>query len=47
MPWFLFKFHVATAVNNSLYEDKQNYTVTFKLQVVEGTEIGKLVENLE
>ena len=26
---------------------KQNYTVTFKLQVDEGAEIGKLVEKLE
>ena len=44
MSWLLFEFQVAihVALNGSLYEEQGNYTVTFKLQMVEGAKIGKL-----
>ena len=44
MPQPLFEFHMVTAINGSLYEEKSKLCL---LLVVEGVEIGKLVENLE
>ena len=40
MSQLLFKFHVATAINGSLYN---NYvkTILYELQVVKGAEVGK------
>ena len=43
-----FEFHMATCnYKRQSLKKKRNYTVAFKLQVIEGAEIEKLVENLE
>ena len=47
MPLLLFEFHMATAINSSLYEEKNESILLHKLRVIESAEIGKLVENLE